>query len=66
MIKKHKARTNNARVIKLQIYFQPSDPVLETLASIFAKCSSATNAIVYICNHPEFKEFKQNRQPTTG
>jgi len=60
------AWTPYAIIALCAVFGAPSDPVLETLASIFAKCSSATNAIVYICNHPEFKEFKQNRQPTSA
>ena len=47
----------NNIVVETINYSQPVSPMLQLGASITAKISSTTNAIVYAFGHPDFKKY---------
>jgi len=57
-----------ASIATMGVFGKRVPPVAETFSAVFAKFSSALNAVIYVYNHPQFKSsiLKKGQQESTA
>jgi len=57
-----------ASIATMGVFGKRAPPLVETFSAVFAKFSSALNAVIYVYNHPQFKIaiLKKGQEESTG